>query len=459
MKVLLINPAWIKRKQNAWNNIASVMPPLGLAWLAAVLEQQGHEAVILDAHAERVGFDQLPQRLGELGTFDLVGITATTPLINNALEIARMVKIILPQTRVVLGGVHPTVLPAEVLAEKAVDVVVRGEGENTIVDLAAEKTLDEIEGISFRIGHDVRHNPDRDLIADLDSLPMPAYHLLPMDKYYPAAGAAKRLPASSMLATRGCPGRCTFCYRLFGQKLRVRSGTKVAHEIKFLQDRYGIREICFYDDTFTISKKEVRSFCHALSDLNMNLTWSCFSRVDTVDEDMLTMMKHAGCHQIMYGIESANAAILENIGKRADLNKAEHAVQITKKVGIDVRGAFMLGNPGETLETMKETLALAVRLNPEVAIFNITTPFPGTQMHAWADENGYLTTRNWDDYDLSKPVMNLPTVSAGQVQEFYRRVYRRFFLRPRYLAMRVAKLRNITNIIDAARALRTVASV
>lgn len=459
MRILFINPPWVRRKDNIWSNVASVMPPLGLAWMAAVLERNGHEVRIFDAHAERVDLDHIPSCLHQLGQFDLVGITATTTLIINGLEIARMVKNQLPHARVVLGGAHPTVLPEEVLAEPAVDLVVRGEGELTISQLAAEKALDQIRGISFRFGQAIQHNPDQVLIEDLDSQPMPAYHLLPMDRYYPAAGAAKRRPAVSVLATRGCPGRCTFCYRIFGNRFRVRSGRKVAEEAKYLHDNYGVREICFYDDTFTVLKRQVYAFCQALDDLKLDLTWSCFSRTDTVDEQLLRRMKEAGCHQIMYGIESASAEILNNIGKHTDIEKSENAVRLAQKVGLDVRAAFMIGNPGETEQTMEETLAYAIRLNPELITFNITTPFPGTEMFKWADENGYLTTKNWADYDLAHPVMELPTVSCEKVQAFYRKAYIRFFLRPGYLVKRIARLRSLADFADAFRAFRAVVGI
>lgn len=459
MRILLINPPWVRRKDNVWNNVASVMPPLGLAWMAAVLEHDGHKVCILDAHAERVDLDHFPSYLRQLGQFELVGITATTALIINGLEIARMVKSQLPHAMIILGGVHPTVLPDEVLTEPAVDLVVRGEGERTISQLAAEKPLEQIQGISFRFGQAIRHNPDQDLIEDLDSLPMPAYHLLPMDKYHPAIGAAKRRPAVSMLATRGCPGRCTFCYRIFGKRLRVRSGRKIAEEAKFLQDNYGIKEICFYDDTFTILKREVYAFCQALEDLKTDLTWSCFSRTDTVDEQLLMRMKQSGCHQVMYGIESASAEILSKIGKRTNVEKSEHAVRITQKVGLDVRAAFMIGNPGETEHTMKEMLTFAIRLDPELVNFNITTPFPGTEMFRWADEKGYLITKNWADYDLAHPVMKLPTVYCKKVQKFYRKAHIRFFLRPRYIVKRIAKLRTLVDFADAFRGLRAITGI
>ncbi|NIS79228.1 MAG: radical SAM protein [Anaerolineales bacterium] len=459
MRTLLINPPWFSRKENIWHDISSVLPPLGLAWLATALERRGHDVHILDAHAERLDFGTLVSRIREMGRFQYVGITATTSLIANALEIARAIRAEFPEIRIILGGVHPTVLPAEVLAEPAVDIVVRGEGEQTIVELVEDKPLDTVSGISFRENGCVVHTPDRPLIKDIDSLGIPAYHLLPMHRYYPATGASKRLPATSMLSTRGCPGKCTFCYRLFGHRLRARSGHIVAEEVKYLQDRYNIREVAFYDDTFTAFKREVFSFCQGVEDLKIDLTWSCFSRVDSVTEELLQVMKDTGLHQIMYGIESSSNEILQNINKRFNTEQVENVIQMTKRIGIDVRAAFMLGNPGETEHTMKDTLDFAKRLNPEIAVFNITTPYPGTEMFNWADENGYLLTKDWEQYDLTHPVMELPTVSAVKVKEFYDQVYRKFYLRPEYISMRLRKIRSITDLNEVFQGMQAVIGV
>lgn len=459
MRTLLVNPPWIRRQGNIWLDIASVMPPLGLAWLAAQLERAGHEVLVLDAHAERLDLELIATRLHVLGPFDLVGITATTSLIGNALAIARLAKAEHPTSRVVLGGVHPTVLPEEVLAEPAVDIVVRGEGEMTLLDIVEGKDLPEIAGISFRDGSRFVHNPDRELVPNLDELAPPAYHLLPMDRYYPAAGAYRRLPAVSMLATRGCPGRCTFCYRLFGKRIRVRSGRRMAEEAKNLQDRFGIREICFYDDTFTAFRKEVLAFLDGLKELGVDLTWSCFSRVDAVDEDLLRRMKASGCHQIMYGVESADPEILKNIGKRITPDLVERAVRMTQQAGIDVRAAFMIGNPGETSESLETTFRFALRLNPDLVVFNIATPFPGTEMHRWAEEHGCLTTSDWQQYDFSRPILDLPTVSQHVLADFYKTAYRRFYLRPSYIARRLGKIRSWADLVQTWRGVRAVLNV
>ena len=457
MRVLLINPPWVViRDDNIWRNVASVMPPLGLAWLAAVLERDKHEVKILDAHAERILIENIPQYIRENGPFALVGITATTPLISNAIKIAGIIKSEFVNTKIIAGGVHPTVLPNEVLREGVIDIVVRGEGEETIREIAAEKSIDKIKGISFRYNGDVVHNPDRQLIEELDELPFPAYHLLPMDKYRPAVGAAKRHPATSVLATRGCFGRCSFCYRIFGPRLRFRSGRNVAEEVKLLQDDYGIKEICFYDDTFTAIRREVKAFCRAIWEMKLDLTWSCFARIDTFDAETFRVMKEAGCHQVMYGVETNNAEILNNMNKKIDPGKVKEVIRNTQKLGIEVRAAFMLGSPGETEQTMEDTIQYAIHLDPDLAIFNITTPFPGTEMFKWADENNYLRTRNWESYDLSEPVLELPTVSTGKVKEYYSAAHRRFLLRPRFIWKRLKRLNNLVEVSSTFKGLRTL---
>ncbi len=454
MKILLINPPWvIHGKKNVWRSVASIMPPLGIAWLAAVLEREGHRVRILDSHAERMGIDTIAQWVRSEGPFNMVGITATTPLISNALRIARLIKAETPETRIVLGGVHPTVLPHEVLQDTAVDLVVRGEGECAIQELAAETPPEQVAGVSFRFDGSIVDNLDAELISDLDSLPAPAYHLLPMQRYRPAAGAARRLPAGSILATRGCPGRCTFCYRIFGHKFRYRSGRKVAEEVALLQERYGLKEVCFYDDTFTAVRSEVRNFCKAIEDLKLDLTWSCFSRIDTFNEETFRLMKNSGCHQVMFGVETSSPEIGANIRKKIDPERVRWVVHSTKRLGMKVRAAFMLGNPGETEQTILDTIRFAVELDPDLVQFNVTTPFPGTEMFFWAFNNGLLRTTNWEDYDLSTPVMELPTVSSEAVWKYYRIAHRRFYLRPRFVLNYVRRVRSFQDLIAAVRGL------
>lgn len=260
-----------------------------------------------------------------------------------------------------------------------------------------------------------------------------------------------------MIATRGCPGRCTFCYTgIFGKKIRTRSAGKLLEEIKLLQKDYGIKEISFYDDTFTAFRENVVSFCAGIIREKIDISWSCMSRVDFVDREILRLMGQAGCHQIGYGLESASEEILNNIQKPLSQALAKETVKLTQQAGIDVRAMFMLGNPGETEQTLRQTINFALEIDPDLVIFNITTPFPGTQMYNWAKDNGYLPDTDWGSFDLANAVMRLPTVSAGQIRYYYNLAYRRFYLRPLYLWKR---LRRIKTLVDMKKNIRSLVSI
>lgn len=448
MNILLINPSWMSRDGNIWKKISGAMPPLGLAYIASYLEQNNQTVRIIDAIAEQLDFPSLLDTVSVAPHF--IGITATTMTVKSALEYAALCRVKFPRTIIVLGGVHPTLMPEDVLINKNVNFVIRGEGEYSFLKLINGMDIDKIPGLSYKRDGNFFHNPYGELIKDLDTLPFPAYHLLPVLKYKATLGSYKRLPVISMISTRGCPGKCTFCLGSYlGGHVRMHSVKYLIEEIKMLQRDYGIKEISFYDDTFTTYKLKVQEFCRQILTEKMDLTWVCFARVDFIDEETLKLMKQAGCHQIMYGIESGNEQILKNIKKMTSLDKAKEMVALTKKIGIECRAAFMLGNPGETEETMQQTLDFAKKLDPDIALFNITTPYPGTEMYAWADKNNYLKTKDWSLYDLSNAVMELPTVSSQKVEAFYKKAHKEFYGRPIYLIKKLFKIRSFGELITA----------
>lgn len=448
LDALFIDPPWvISSEKNFWKNIGSCLPSLGMAYIAAYLEKQGFKARIIDCTAQRYGLEELENIFKTMPQPRFVGFSATTPLINNVFAIAKLCRRYFPETVIVAGGVHPTVLPDETLSCPDIDVVVRGEGEETMVELARGKDLGSIAGISFKKDGKSTHNPDRPLIADIDEIPPPAYHLLPMDKYYPATGSYARLPAMSMFATRGCPGRCTFCYRTFYGKVRKRSPENMLREIELLHTQYGIREIQFYDDTFTAFTETVLKFCDLLKKSRLPIAWSCFTRVDFVTEDLLKAMKSAGCHLILFGVESADETILKNIEKRINLDKVREVVRLARKIGIDTRASYMLGNPGETEETIKKTIDFAFKLDTDQAHFNITTAYPGTELYGWAKENGYLLENTWSQYNMSDINLALPTVSRETLIKYYRQIHGRYYFRPRIILRRLFHIRSLAQFL------------
>lgn len=444
LDLLLIDPPWfVESDDNLWREVRSCLPSLGVAYIASYAEQRGYRCAIVDCTAERLTPAGLRATLARRFPVPprFVGVTATSVLFPKALEVARVCRELFPEARIVFGGVHPTVLPDETLSNDMVDAVVRDEGEETAVELLSGKDWAQIAGLSYREGSGVVHNPDRALIPDLDSIPPPAYHLLPMARYRPAVGSYRRLPAMSLFATRGCPGHCTFCYTGFRGKVRKRSAGSILDEIGLLQRTYGVREVAFYDDTFSAFKNEVTEFCDRIVAEKIDLTWSCFTRVDHVNERLLRKMKKAGCHLILFGVESADEGILRTIDKRVRLDQVQTAVRIAREIGISTRASFMLGNPGETVETAKKTIDYALRLDPDQVQFNITTVYPGTRMYDWAKENGYLL-EGAAYTNVSDINMRLPSIAAEELLRLYREAHRRFYLRPAVVWRRIQGVRS-----------------
>jgi anaerobic magnesium-protoporphyrin IX monomethyl ester cyclase len=438
-RVLLINPPWvIGEDKNLWKEVSSCWPSLGLAYIAAILERAGHQVRYLDCSAEQYTVGEIEAVLDNFKeSFDFIGLTATTPLINNAFAIAKITKKKFPKAKIVLGGVHPSVMPDEVMAHEFIDFVVIDEGEETMEELVADKNPAEILGLCYKNGSRVIKNPLRPLIKNLDDIPPPAYHLLPMKKYYPAVGSYKRLPAMILFATRGCPGRCTFCYRTFRGVVRKRTAQNIINEIVILQKNYGIREVAFYDDTFTLFKDVVREFCDIILKEKIDITWSCFTRVDHINEELLGIMKQAGCHLILFGVESADEQILKNINKNISLEQVIKVVRSARKIGIETRASFMFGNQGETEETIKKTINFAIKLDPDEAQFNIATAYPGTELFAWAKEREHIKSFRWNDYSMSNVVFELPGLDKEKLQHYYQLAHRKFYFRPKIILRRL----------------------
>lgn len=459
MDILLINPPWQTKDGNIWHGVKSTSPPLGLLYVAAYAEKSGRSVHVMDVNAERLHFDDIGRFIGD-NTPRWIGFTAVTAQITSTHRIAGIIKRVSPDSKVVVGGVHATAMPDELLRDPNIDFVIRGEGEEPFFALVEGQPLESVGGLSYRGRNPlqpIEHNPEAEPIEDLDSLPTPAYHLIRFDLYKPAVGAYRRLPSINMTMTRGCPGKCTFCNSA-ETALRTRSPAHVVDEIQRLQSRYGIREVSFYDDTFTIYKQNVARLCDLIVERGINLTWSCFARTDCISPPLLAKMRRAGCHQILFGIESADPEILETIRKPIDIEQTRRAVAMVQRAGIGVRAAFMFGNPGETVESLRRTIDFALELNPDLAIFNITTPYPGTQMFEWARRNGYLRTLDWEEYDLANSVLTLPTISHDEIDRMYKVAYREFYFRFGYIARRLLKMRGLSDLRENFQAFRSILS-
>ncbi len=449
-KVLLINPPWVSKDENIWNGIKAAMPPLSLLSIGAYLEQHGLHVSILDIHIEKLSAEQVKERI-KAADPDWVGLTVMTATSIPAHKVARLVKEACPRAKVVFGGVHAEALPLESLSNSAVDYVVRGDGEDTFLRMVKGEDPTKLNGVSWRKGNEVENNPPVEVNMDLDRMPRPAYHMVPMHMYYPTIGSYQKLPAINMLMTRGCPGKCTFCNSA-NTTLRSRSADKVVAEIEHLRDTYGIQEIQFYDDTFTVNRKNVLRFCELMVERKVGVSWVAFIRADCFNDELGEAMKKAGCHQVLIGIESGDDEILKNIRKPIHRERIQQSIDIARKYGIESRCAFIFGNQGETMETMQRTLDYSMKLDPDLALYNISTPYPGTQLFQWAKDNGYLVSDEWSDFELSTFLLRLPTVSEEQVFSFYAYAHKKFYMRPKALWRRIKKFRHWSHIRDALHA-------
>ncbi len=457
-RVLLIDPPYLGDNIHWWDRVGSHMPGLGLPTMAAWLERRGHQVQIIDGHAEGLSLARPEPALTRMGRPDWIGITAMTPVVPQALSLARSCRLLFPDTPIVVGGAHATVLPDDLLAHSELDCAVRGEGEQTLTELVEGVPFAEIQGLSWRRGGQVVHNPDRPLLEDLDQLPSPAWQRLPMGRYRPGLGTYRQLPAMSLMTGRGCPNRCTYCFNIFGRRVRRQSPGRVVQEIHLLRRDYGVRQIQFYDDTFTLQRSWLDEFCGRLVRELPDVSWTCYGRVDRVDAPSLDRMAKAGCHQICFGVESGDPAVLSTIDKRIGPDQVRRAVRLARQAGIEPRGTFMFGNQGETPATMQRTLDLALELDLDVALFSVATAYPGTAFYRWAQAEGHLLTRDWAQFDRNSSTVRLPTVDPETVWAFHTRAYRRFYLRPSFVARRGLRLRNLHHMADAARVLTAVST-
>lgn len=402
-KVLLINPDPVPR----------VLPPLGISYIAENLKKHGHTPVILD-----MGFDKEINLQG----IDFVGITTTTLIYYDSKDVVQQIKAQNPDIPVVLGGVHPSVLPDFALKDSGCDAVIVGEGEEVMVEIANGER--EAKGVI--------HAP---VIRDIDSIPFLTYSYLDIHRYFNFEGADRirwslKQPSIAMIGTRGCPYSCTFCSSktLFGRRVRFRSIKNIMLEVDYLQQHFGIKSIYFYDDTLTLKRSWMLELCEELA--RRKLQWICGTRVDTVDEEMLRAMKKSGCKYISYGIESGSNRMLKDVIKKGTtIEQVEEVIRLTQKIGIGIIANYMFGLPGETEKDLKLTLDAVRRIPADAAELSIFIPLPGTELAEGLDWTKYDSRKN--PYH-QKSLVHDPEFSKT-VKEYHRKAVRAFYFSPKYL--------------------------
>ena len=401
--------------------------PIGLAYLAAVLEKGGCELVLFDCPALEINHKQLEAKIASFEP-DLVGITAVTPTIKSALMVANVAKEACPNTVVVLGGPHATFMDRQIISEYLdVDIVVRGEGEQTLMELIDHLfnsgDLQAVSGISFRKNKQIVRTPNRPLISNLDELPRPAYQYFSLDKYRFFGKVI--LP---ILTSRGCPFQCSYCVssRMAGKMFRARSPKNVVDELEWLRDVHGAGAYSFYDDVFTYDKQRAFDICKEMKDRNINLPWDCQTRVDQISKELLAEMKNANCQLVSFGVESGCPKILDAVKKRTSIEQNEKGIRLAKEIGFSVAMSVVIGYPGETTDTLKQTFDFIRRTEPDYVYLCLATPYPGTELYDLVEDLGWKVSKDWNNYEMETPVFENPFLSID-LRETRREFYNSFY--------------------------------
>ena len=438
MKIVFVHPHgsnWMPGMQDI-TTIFNLMPPLGILSIAAWLEKHGITVEIIDCYATPMEQDQL---VGELVRRrpDAVGFSCTTSSFSEGYRIASALKVADSSIVTVFGGAHACTIGAPLLDRfPAIDYLVLGEGEQTMLELAQAgfSTPAEIPGLAYRDGQGLATlSAPRELIANLDYLPFPAYHLLPgfPQRYKLPLFSSPKSPNTSIISSRGCPYQCSYCDRsVFSRGFRFNSPEYILSHVALLEREYGIRHVFFYDDLFTFDRKRVAEFCRLKEQMGIKAGYNCIARLEHVDAELLALLKQSGCWQVNFGIESGDPEILKKHRKFYGLDEVGRKLQMVKDAGMRVKGLFMIGLPGEDAAAIQRTIDYALSLPLDEINVTKFTPFPGAPVFRTLHQFGEFT----EDWDLMN-CMNFVFIPNGmtkpQLEELYNRFIRSFYRRSR----------------------------
>ncbi|MBF0511039.1 MAG: cobalamin-dependent protein [Candidatus Omnitrophica bacterium] len=463
-KILFLNPPlYGNERAGALAAAAGRSIPYGLISLAAVVRKEGYAVSFLDAANFGYGTKETVERILAQNP-DYVGISTVTMSIDRTAELADLLKLRNNRIKIIVGGPHLSSVPQETMQLfPSFDAGIIGEGEKTLVELLKVwdngEPLESVQGLIYRDEKALVRTKPRAMIKNLDELPLPAWDLIPnaIDLYRPSAPSYIRLPSTTLVTSRGCFGQCIFCNsKMIHGNLRSFSAEYVLDMVRYLIKNYGVRDISIYDDNFVVNERRVRTICETILAEKLDLTWSCYSRVDQGNLELFQLMKKAGCWQISYGIESGSQRILDLIKKNVTLEQVERTVVMTKKAGLRTRGFFIIGHFGETRESILETIRFMKRLPLDDFHFTTFTPLPGTLAYDIADKYGTFD-KTWSKMNLQNTVFLPHGLSADDLENYSKLAYRTFYFRPKiimsYLWVLMRHPRNIKRLLNAFQAL------
>jgi radical SAM superfamily enzyme YgiQ (UPF0313 family) len=441
MKVLLIYPP-IKNEEiySKYSKAAPSLPPLGICYLAKYLLDANYEVKIIDCVVERITLEELKIQIMQYSP-NIVGVSSTTVAFYHAKQVISLVKGINNEIKTILGGAHISACQEKTMEECSdLDIGVIGEGEQTLLETVRKiennKSFASVDGIMYRDSGKIIKTKARLAVQDLDQIPFPARELLPnLSSYsHTAYRGKKNKIIATMITSRGCPFSCTYCDQsVFGKNWRKHSADYVFSEMKWLLEKFNVNFISIEDDNFSLYKPRVKEICTKIIDHSLNISWACSGRVNNVDDDMLRLMKKAGCESIYVGIESGVPRIQKLIYKNISNEQVNEGISKIKANGLKVIGSFMLGIPSETKEEMKQTVEYSLSLPLDGISFFTFTPYPNTELRKLAFEYGKVSA-NWQDY--SGHPNSLPyipnNITQDELLDFQEKAYKRFLLRPSY---------------------------
>ncbi len=453
MDVLLINPASRLINTNwAYRRFFRPIPPLGLCYIAGVLNNNGIETAVVDQYAELTEDTEIADLIRKEKPL-LVGFSSLTPIMPDIRRIVKYIQGLRIDTKIALGNIHATCFPEEIIREGVADIVIRGEGEITMLELCRaikeNKGLENIPGISFAKNGEVIHNPDRGLIEDLDSLSFPAWDLLSLDKYteVPVVGI-RNTRAFPIVASRGCDYRCYYCSQdKVYNKVRYRKLERVIDEMEFFYEKLKIKIFGFSDAYFPFDEESGLKFCDLVikRGLHKKVKWCTETRVDKVTTRLLRAMKQSGAYLVMYGVEVGNQKVLNGIKKGTTLEQARFAVRETRKAGISTLGLFMLGLPGENEKTCRDTVRLAKELDCDFVKFNIAVPYPGSKFFNdcikdkdFKDPEKFTSWYDWLSSE-GEFIYCPKDLSSGALRKLQRRAMFEYYVRPKIIFRHIIK--------------------